>query len=1430
MKSTATLVAVFWCLWQGCQAAMSPAPALSMRYNLQGKQISSDLGDYDIFHCEGAESNRTCSLVSYKSSTTDYNSFAQTQGNYLEYIQGVGMYATINFIGVVFLLVGLKVYIFICIIRFIICCPCLKSDKVHPDGVTSKKTKKSLCKNKNIFYAGYVFVVMMMISILLILSDQLGNKALTTSTVKLSGIANGMRNVVRDSYPAFVDMIIQSSDQIIAPSMDSTGKLVDKVVDMDTLVDALTVINTTLFNFIPVSELSAQVDLISTQTTSVSSLLDDSFNDILPCVDQENKLLESAHNLTFELNRLDRAVNFFIVPSLNALQDDIDAVNGNLTSLTMAGSNFVDVKTECSSFRTVSEGGDVPDQSDILDAITDLESLASGSFDNSAQDISDLLDKLGVLRTHFNALPDLDGVGVDLLQLNNTVQQLLEPSGKLALLESNVAYAEAVLSNCSNLYDAQSIEDYLITFNATFNGETLKDFSAVTEKLIAFLPPFSGNISLLGDMLNNELDIIDVVDQLFIVNGLVARVNASLIELPNEVNQIVDLFDKVNETISSSVGELLGYVNLVYDASDDINTLYVNSTLFHNELDDVIDDIDHQSNNVATPQLHDFIVTMQGSCSSVDLSPLISHVSMMRSILVNITVTSSQLVDLSALQTNIESIQTKLDELANPTTGEYYYLSGGYCNTINSQLCFSNQDCSNSGSGTTCMQMGGYRCKNSPSTACTEDSDCPGDICLASSSDATSLKDLLFPYKSSVSPADTVTNIYHNLEYAYDAIDDFVNAGYDTDISDDATQFSALDTTVYMRRLKDIIDTINSYDIGLLSDILSTANDAINVIDYDMITDLMDDIGSKVDGVLNKQKENIAKYLTSVIAVRDFLKNDDGLSAIVKSLQSEHLSCVLNDHGPSAVVFEIISTIDNVTQYFSIHQDGFKVKASHFAKDNKKQSRFLDRWGAADHTPFAENDDHGSLYYLLSLSALTSNKILEYDDPQASGVVADDSGKRYEDGRYCVTEKCLSKTINAVNTLPMDEISADEFPGTASLPVPVSRENLFLGLWFPPFVVILLGLWGVLCQFCVSCPCKNLPSCAMASCILCQLPWIFILTAFLLPFFVVLSDVCDSGANIGVQYITEYGNGLCSHKFQSNGTIENCVYSRSLPDDYGGSVFSVEYDPVNLFRGLVGGDCRDPDPVVAVFDSIAESLRTIPLDAVNKIIPEDGSEGTIELPYSLRSDLTAIPRNASIAAGEIMYDFFRNEARDAFTCQNTHDAILALTDGFCVDILPPLFFYVYLWYLLAWTMCCCALPAAWLSCHANLESGVLKEPTTTTTSRKNNNTALTRPMLLRNKVFASGPSGGIGVVPSGIAVGVEVDKNVVGAEVEKTSDTMTISNRQLAKLESKNDPHDLEIGMDSSMLPKNEIPIAEDIKAGEIVQASDMSVSSLHSA
>ncbi len=113
------------------------------------------------------------------------------------------------------------------------------------------------------------------------------------------------------------------------------------------------------------------------------------------------------------------------------------------------------------------------------------------------------------------------------------------------------------------------------------------------------------------------------------------------------------------------------------------------------------------------------------------------------------------------------------------------------------------------------------------------------------------------------------------------------------------------------------------------------------------------------------------------------------------------------------------------------------------------------------------------------------------------------------------------------------------------------------------------------------------------------------------------------------------------------------------------------------------------DPFAETTDLLSDQLETFVVEKATEFLDSD----TITSMVELRPNVKNIVIRAVNTTGHLVGDFLRTLAVDVASCSSAHDIFIEIKDAMCCEIVTPLWWYVSAWYLIAWSMLCCGLPA-----------------------------------------------------------------------------------------------------------------------------------------
>lgn len=1291
------------------------------------------------------------------------------------------MYAAANGVGVILLFLGVIIYVFQLLCKTCLCRQCCKKKgeaSIVVDGTWAEFFRSIFCNVHNVPYI-LLTVTIMFVFILIVISLQLGSAALKYNTSQVTDSGNGMMDIMIDSQPGVHELIISTSSDVLAPSLETMRQVITTSINLTLIVLYLETMNRTLHNLPLISDVKHNIFKLDSSGNNMESNTTVVKSDMTPVNTDTNAAKSSsstvrsdmntigtyslqtssaANNVSTSMASVDPLVVYMNGGTSTAIatsitydhfkmkHDDILGLHaipsqlqfdylttGRVVTSTTSSEGMIDVITKdlTSSLRQ-RNGGKFPNEV-TFERVTytngtfgTMQRLLDKSMDGSSNEIKLLTSKLQEIYNDLVNVPNMQQTANQLIDFNNTVYAYIQ---EVKMLQTNIATLSTVVNNEPDMSLIQSnteayedsIKNYHLDSVLT-STTTVSDISTVMSAECDIIDIQIEAISLLSDTLTSLLGFIN---QINIINSTLVT------NLPDGVFNITNLFDEINSTITKSLIVVDQYGLQLFELESQLADVDDLIDIWHSDSVSIENGVSVEYSSTDFPYyyswmnlLADRIGQLQNECESTE-----SLAADFYNSLQSLDISASYISHLTSLETTKTLLLQNLNQVINVTNGDYVQLAKGYCNSDTSKSCSANSDCISSG-GTTCLSIGKYRCKLQSDQVCTLDSECSqlNDYCLADYTRANELYSLLdscgkqdaivrkLPDMSSTKTiVDSDSNSNHRILASSPVTNDAetvaLNTRLETTKNSSAASMSASASTV--DNAAQVSDTKNATALNSTSnnvnDLVSNSQfdnftplDALNYIMDSMIvsdiTSALDDLGTTIDNEITKKLDLINKWLGAFIVIRDFLESRDGLQLFISRLKRNYLEKKLSIHGPGEMTTSIIEVFDNITNYFDGKQNAFDTPHLNLAKKLRKHFGALDRLYASDAAGKGYLKEHGSYYYILEQSRLTSNEILSVGHPEISGIITNSYGERYYDDSYCVLDTCVEHTNHVLYTAPMSEWDS-EFPGS-NIPLDISLSNFLLVLWTPIWIIVLLGVCTIACPLCPNKRLRDLrqwPACCLSCNIACQLPWILLITGFIFPFLIMFGDICSSGANIGSEYMIAYGDDFCSNTLNGHGTLHDCVFDKNLTNNLGGGNITFNVDIVGLYRGLLANDCSysQDDPFTSLFDSLGNGVHNVPRGVVDSVFPESADHSSIPfVKVRLLNLLLKIPQNASSATGDIIRTFLRDEGRQAFDCEHMSSAVNDMTDVVCVSLYEPFFWYVGTWYLCAWVLLCCGLPLA----------------------------------------------------------------------------------------------------------------------------------------
>lgn len=395
---------------------------------------------------------------------------------------------------------------------------------------------------------------------------------------------------------------------------------------------------------------------------------------------------------------------------------------------------------------------------------------------------------------------------------------------------------------------------------------------------------------------------------------------------------------------------------------------------------------------------------------------------------------------------------------------------------------------------------------------------------------------------------------------------------------------------------------------------------------------------------------------------------------------------------------------------------------------------------AEGYNGYQDTQLNGAVYYL-SLLFLPRSKLVRAMDQGARYLFVDRKGLPYSNGRMCLTSLCLGNTVTALNTMPIASLPTTVF-GMAAWPsslgalsavfsfLVASRETLFLALWVPYIIFIVMGVWVLTANVCCA-PSRwqKAPASCLAGMLCCWTPCAFLLAGALVPIMLVLSDFCGSGANLGQNLILAMGDSLCP-TLGGVGGAKACAYT--VPMVPGQFSLNFTLDLPTLYRGVIGGgdgglsgaSCSSDVQVMvtSLVSAVGEQFMTgIPYVVTNGLgdpgmclrttpagVALLAARAAAAAAAAAAANATYLPPppspvgptlSASLCTGLAAFaagvpPLLKDLGNTTTSCDAMGGAITELRSAMCCNVVTPLWWFVGAWCAACWASVVLGIPAA----------------------------------------------------------------------------------------------------------------------------------------
>lgn len=1223
-----------------------------LRFSQTGPE-SSDLGDYMQFECTDEANGRSCQ-------------FKTTQ--LIPYVEGVAGYGAINVVGAIFLILGTAFYLF-----FLICVCICRRKKVHPAGVVPKPVDYKK-QSKRFYYSyGCLGIFTIWLAILILIGTALGGQQMFIAISKVPGAANGAALIVHDELngPVSNTVMLTASSVVGGLIDDLNGTITAGIGFNELLVDTIKLNDTiqTLPNFHQL-----QQNFYHIQSLRVKSKAE-----IANMQHQVSVMINSINATKYKGFVIQHDIGFF-----SAVMTNISAViNAKLPVCSQMADLEYDlffstayppsglVNNVRDDFRTVpGTAWDTAKFSALTGSSAgSLTHLISGSSAGSTSELNLMYINVKDLNAEFAALPNYTNTRTQLLQLRTHLHDFDKVHGLGEQARRALLQIQEQLKLINTTVFIRHVDTFLAAVNALEFSKTNTSLSNLQDYVFDSSGGLSGildSIILEVKKFKNISDILPIVED--IINVQSARFNKTIYQLPTSVSKIYPKVEKIVNTIADKVDVIID------PFSSGISAL--SSLDFQQYITTLSDSVDTLKKNIATfnrtklvQQLNKF-----DSVARIDFEDYESRVTDLLDASRATSVPDSLLTLLNSLENSRKLILAS----TNVLVPQYDTLRKGFCASSVTTECTTDADCG--GGVGSCSGIGSFRCSGA-STACTQDSDCVS-TCLASQSRATDLKNYIIAAAAIDYNSDNVVDKLNTLRFKLkgDPKDTF---NY---MSDAVDQIDSLDISTYQSNFDDVISRFDDVDWDSINSTLKNGIKKIDSIDLSKFNSTINNIVDKVDMVEEKIGD-VAFILTGLVK---FFYQAPYLKYWRNELNLPVLQQVNNVGGPGDVIKHVTNVFQEIQDYMLvlIRREKKDQKSVNMGKSTKDASEYLDQ--LTGHNGYNTNLKNGALYYLMSLNNATLKRMIPLNDPQSNAVTTNKDGKPYANGKFCLTNDCFKQTQLDVQNGGLTTIGIPMITQLASqVPLPTSFTMITVYLYVPIAIVALLALWTLLCPICTKKPhFRRCPATFSICCMICLLPWFFLITGLLFPFTIFLADVCATGANGASVFLSSYGDPACG-KLGGTGTLNECVFKSQN--------ITVDINVEAMFNGFLGdcGTSTSNDPFRVVGYAVADQIFPRLSSESSKRIKDQDKKNKI------REKLTDNIDNLVENSADVFGSFLKDSVDDAINCAHIEHLLNDFKEPICVWFLGPLAWYLACVYLSAWTMCCVLIPGACLVQRCN---------------------------------------------------------------------------------------------------------------------------------
>lgn len=1139
------------------------------------------------------------------------------------------------------------------------------------------------------------------------------------------GYGQGMVDLLRQNGRPLQELIIQASDQIIVPMLSDLNDIVQTSVNLIEARDASYCVSSSV-NIFPDIDLSIQIFQSLDATVEAIHDAADLVLDVLADIELVHNDLDTVGNLLLDEFLMiapifdDMAISIINCTDFNAevIHHQDAMTDGTFGYLTSVISDLTIVETQ------------YPSDLDFLDiagptdgstgGYADLNRFISGDIFAGtpavkAQELMDLSDKLQALHDQMDVIPNFFDTGIHFHWFNGNASTLLgfdtmtygdwstyltpeSMNARPQWMAEGIGALQRIYDELAILqghYD--SLPDWPILLNhiTELDGYTgILDF----QPLAASLTHVKGTMdnlpawSVVHDQMERNEAFYDASFCYRVLTREIRNVDADLFKAPPQLDDALLYFESIVDGLESVLTPVpdLRVALLAAEAT----FVQIDFSLMAEHAYNASQSLQLGKTTLDGPAL----VSKLADLKLLIEDPFATYFTQLQNLR---TLFEANLIPLTRIQEFVDFQVELTDFRKHIALGawEYMHLSEGYCANIPYLFCTKDSDCATG----VCAGIGTKRCANShghyQDHVCNVDEDCADmdshtPICLGDQHRALFLRDLLWTAKD-IPPAVTAT--LQGLEDVHDAYSAALVKETTDHLADTQDSLAEFDMHENARVLERLLDALANFPLLDIRDDMLAAQD--RAADMPM-TAFLNDYSTFMPAIKTAFEStyiDISKGIAALfIAMEDLFNNL--YPSILTQLSQHNLDLLSLVAGVAGTLGEIAGVFDFMLLKIQADKRIIEVPGFSFREAVEQFAEPLDK--IESFGTHADSLDHGYFHYLANI--FIPQYIISPKSANAMSIFFGADNQRYPNNRVCLSSSCIEHTMKAINTDNLGKMQTQipfmpEFPSFINL---LSRELVFLIPLFFPFFTVFLGIISLLTPYC----CKTsrwqkVPASWMTGFVMCQIPFIFVITAIIFPIAITTIDVCHTSPNVLYNFVLTADSNICGLMSMDGNSMHNCEYTvrqelnRGIPLEL---MFPLDV-PGSLKN--VFGSCPIPysaeDAIGQSIENIASQVETAPSAAFLDILEHpDGITDSI----FLRPSLVTLFSGAFDDAGYAVSGYLRDLWSDgSLQCEHVQKAVDDAKDLVSCTTIAPLFWYVSCWVLMGWSMLICGIPAGLLA-------------------------------------------------------------------------------------------------------------------------------------